>query len=168
MKKLVLQPGETIVHSAPVFWKKYIFPTLMLFALTLASIEVVSMADFTDPRDITGFAIIIFFEVIVILGIVNLYAKRFIVTNRNIIKISGVFKKKTVTIPLSSCRNIMIQMNFKQRIFGGGNIHLQTGEKDIVLKNVQNPIRFRLKVMEQMTKELFNADTYAEHLKSGN
>lgn len=111
MKKLVLQPGETIVHSAPVFWKKYIFPTLMLFALTVASIEVVSVADFTDPRDITGFAIIIFFEVIVILGIVNLYAKRFIVTNRNIIKISGVLKKKTVTIPLSSCRNIMIQMN---------------------------------------------------------
>ena len=166
MKRIKLQPGETIVHSTPVFWKKYIFPALMFFALTIASIEVISMADFTDPRDITGFAIIIFFEVIIILGIINLYAKRFVVTNRNIIKISGVFKKKTVTIPLSSCRNIMIKINYRQRVLGGGDICVQTESSESVFKNVQNPIRFRLRAMEQMTNSLFSADSFSEHLKT--
>lgn len=168
MKKLELLPGECIIHSTPIYWKKSIFPVFMALVMAMVIIDIIALADFSNITDVIVLTAISFLEIQLIFWICEIFCTRYIVTNRNIHKISGIFKKIIITIPISSCQNVIIQMNFRQRIFGGGNIHLQTGEKDVVLKNVQNPIRFRLKVMEQMTNELFNADSYTDHLKIGN
>lgn len=168
MKALKLQPGESIIHSTPMIWRKYIFPVFMALVMAMVIIDIIALADFSNIPDVIALAANLLIELLFLFWISRIFCTRYIVTNRNVHKVTGIFKKDITTVPISSCLNVMIQMNFRQRIFGGGNIHLQTGEKDVVLKNVQNPIRFRLKVMEQMTKELFNADTYAEHLKSGN
>lgn len=168
MKKLKLLPGESIIHSTPMIWRKYIFPVFMALVMAIVIIDIIALADFSNIADIIALAANLLIELLFLFWISRIFCTRYIVTNRNIHKISGIFKKEIITIPINHCQNVIIEMNVRQKIFGGGNVHLQTEKKDIVLKNVQNPIRFRLRVMEQMTNELFNADSYTDHLKFGN
>lgn len=165
--KIKLHPGEKLIHSASIHWSKYLFPVFALFAITMAVIDIAIMADFSRTADVTVFGALVFIDLAAVSRLVQICTTRYAVTNRRVIRITGGFSPKTDEISIRQCNGAIITQTRRQKLLAYGDIEIKAdGHEGMTLRNVQNPIRFRLRLMEQMSAGLFDADTYHDHLMS--
>lgn len=162
-----LMPGEQVIHSAPMHWKTYILPSvvIMLAAIILLLVTQTAMSMVAKASACT---VIVMLAAAAVSRLLHIRSVQYLVTNRRVIKISGAFRKKVSEVNISDSLQVTMSQTPEQYAFATGNIHLQTNGSELELSSVLYPIRFRLKVMEQTTNKLFNADSYTDHLKSGN
>lgn len=165
--KIRLNPGEKLIHSASIHWSKYLFPVFALFVITMAIIEIAIMADFSRTADVTVFGALVFMDLAAVSKLVQLCSTRYVVTSRRVIRTTGAFSPKTDEISIPLCNGISITQTGRQKLLAYGDIEIKAdGQPGMTLKNVQNPLRFRLRVIEQMSADLLDADTYHDHLIS--
>jgi uncharacterized membrane protein YdbT with pleckstrin-like domain len=82
--------------------------------------------------------------------------EQFIVTNRRIIQIEGVFNKHVIDSSLEKVNDIIMDQTMMGRLLGYGNIEILTASDISVnkLDNIANPIRFKTTMLDQ--KELMS------------
>lgn len=162
-----LMPGEEVIHSAPMHWKTYILPSVVIM-LAAIILLLVTQAATSMAAKAAACTVIAMLAAAAVTRLLHVRSVQYLVTNRRVIRISGAFRKKVSNVNISDSLQVIMSQTPEQYAFATATLHIQAADAVLVLGNVQNPIRFRLKVMEQTTGGLFNADSYTDHLKSGN
>jgi uncharacterized membrane protein YdbT with pleckstrin-like domain len=70
------------------------------------------------------------------------YRRKYVITNHEVMKIEGIFNKKTTTIPYQSVANIKISKNILARMLNYGTVHITCVGKegnDITMKGIKSP-----------------------------
>lgn len=76
----------------------------------------------------------------------------YVVTNRRILIITGLFSRKIVTAPLDRITHITVDQSFIQRsLYNTGHLLIITAgfdQREIVVEHISNPIKFKVLVEE--------------------
>jgi uncharacterized membrane protein YdbT with pleckstrin-like domain len=80
----------------------------------------------------------------------------YVVTNRRILIITGLFSRKIVTAPLDRITHITVNQSFIQRIlYNTGDLLIITAgfdQREIVVEHVSHPVKFKILVEELTAK----------------
>jgi uncharacterized membrane protein YdbT with pleckstrin-like domain len=112
----------TLIVAAGIIFAAFFNP-LALFGLLLALIPLVSML-----RDILVW-----------------YNREYIVTNRRVIQVSGVFNKNVIDSSLEKVNDVKMTQSFLGRLFGYGNVEILTASELGVnlFKRIGDPVKFK-------------------------
>ena len=112
----------TLIVAAGIIFAAFFNP-LALFGLLLALIPLVSML-----RDILVW-----------------YNREYIVTNRRVIQVSGVFNKNVIDSSLEKVNDVKMTQSFFGRLFGYGNVEILTASELGVnlFKRIGDPVKFK-------------------------
>jgi uncharacterized membrane protein YdbT with pleckstrin-like domain len=89
--------------------------------------------------------------------ILNWSNHQFIITNRRVMQISGIFNKSVIDSSLDKVNDIKMEQSALGRMFGYGDIEILTASELGVnlFKHIDNPVKFK--------SALINAKAYLEH-----
>lgn len=87
----------------------------------------------------------------------------YILTNRRFLIIRGIFSRKITTAPLERITHITVEQSFNQRyLYGTGNLVIITAgfdQREIVIENIGDPVRFKILIDELTQKREKEATT---------
>ena len=132
---------ETHQHWFVLFGK--IFLEILLIAILIGA--AFAAATLYNPIAIYG----IFLVVVPLIGMLNDILvwrnKAYIVTNRRVIQISGVFNKDVVDSSLEKVNDIKMSQSFLGRLFGYGDIEILTGSElgANLFHEIHQPVEFK-------------------------
>ena len=74
----------------------------------------------------------------------------FVVTNRRVIRTSGVFSKNILDSSLNKINDVVLQQSWSGRIFNYGTIKILTATEEVInlLDHIRNPIGFKHAMLE--------------------
>lgn len=165
-EKWLLKDEKILIKRRPKFITYifgYIFGVLLIAAAVILPI-VFSSGNWT--KKVSGIQIRFAATIVIaLLGLIVMLAGHldrkktiYYVTNHRVRKVKGIISKKENDIPLNKVTNIRISQGIIERIFGFGDVHVDTaGGEDatIVLDNINNP------------RELYNILFEQTELKKG-
>jgi len=120
---------------------------LFIFAATLAGS--IYLSDIGSPAwpilALIGFILLLIPIVTGTRDILNWTNHQFIITNRRVMQISGIFNKSVIDSSLEKVNDIKMDQSALGRIFGYGNIEILTASELGVnlFKKIDNPISFK-------------------------
>ena len=73
-------------------------------------------------------------------------SRKYIITNRRVIQLSGVFNKDVVDSSLEKVNDVMLDQSFLGRVFGYGDIEVLTASEIGVnkIRRIANPIQYKI------------------------
>jgi uncharacterized membrane protein YdbT with pleckstrin-like domain len=151
---------ETHQHWFVLFGK--IFLEILLIAV-LVGASLVASAFY--PSAIYGLILI----VVPVIGLLNDVMvwrnKAYIVTNRRVIQISGVFNKDVVDSSLEKVNDVKMSQSFFGRMFGFGDIEILTASELGVnlFHEIANPVEFKTAMLNAKEKMGFQEMGMAAH-----
>jgi uncharacterized membrane protein YdbT with pleckstrin-like domain len=114
---------------------------LILIGVTLAWTLVPVLAPFAP----LGY-LLLFLPIISGLGdVANWLTRKYVVTTRRVVQISGIFSKNVVDSSLEKVNDVMMQQSFLGRMFGYGDIEILTASELGVnrFRRIGEPVRFK-------------------------
>jgi uncharacterized membrane protein YdbT with pleckstrin-like domain len=105
-----------------------------------------------------GFILVLVPLIGMIRDILIWYNRQYIVTNRRVMQISGIFSKKVVDSSLEKVNDIKMNQSFFGRLFDYGNIEILTASELGVdrFERIANPIKFKTTMLN--AKEDLNVE----------
>jgi len=93
------------------------------------------------------------------------YNRQYIVTNRRVIQISGIFSKDVVDSSLEKVNDVKMNQTFFGRLFDYGDIEILTASEvgANVFKRIGEPIKFKTAMLNAKEQMGFNDDAGGEH-----
>lgn len=145
----ILQPGETVRHSASIHWFIYL-PAFWFAAAALAVVLLVTMniGDVgTSWREVALIAALI-------LGVIALYlllrawiartTTELVATDRRVIYKRGLVRRYTAEMGMEKVESVLVDQSIMGRLFNYGTITVRgTGGGIEPLPNIGDPIAFR-------------------------
>lgn len=93
----------------------------------------------------------------------------YILTNHRCLIVSGIFNRKIITAPLDRITHITVMQSFPQRlIFNTGHLLIITAgfdQKEIVIENVENPVKFKV-LIEELSRKSERGDEIKKEEKT--
>lgn len=132
---------ETHQHWFVLFGK--IFLELVLIALLLGGIAVASL--YLQALALYGLVLLIVPAIGIMNDVLVWRNKAYIVTNRRVIQIAGVFDKDVVDSSLEKVNDVKMSQSFLGRMFGYGDIEILTASELGVnlFHEIDNPVGFK-------------------------
>lgn len=131
---------------------------LIVFAATIiASISIQHVAPL--PIIVTiGFVILLIPIATMTIDILNWSNRQFIITNRRVVQISGIFNKNVIDSNLEKVNDVKMEQSVLGRLVGYGDIEILTASEFGVnlFKRIDKPVRFKtamLNAKEQIDHE---------------
>lgn len=94
----------------------------------------------------------------------------YVVTDRRILIITGIFSRKVVTAPLDRITHITIDQSFIQRmLYNTGHLMIITAgfdQREIVVEHIANPIKFKV-LVEEVTRNIEKPQSEKKSLSKG-
>lgn len=148
---------ETHQHWFVLFGK--IFLELVLIALLLGGIAVASL--YLQALALYGLALLIVPAIGIMNDVLVWRNKAYIVTNRRVIQIAGVFDKDVVDSSLEKVNDVKMSQSFLGRMFGYGDIEILTASELGVnlFHEIDNPVGFKTAMLN--AKERMGFDNEA-------
>jgi uncharacterized membrane protein YdbT with pleckstrin-like domain len=134
--------------------------------VTLIVFAVISAVAITSPVAAFGFLLVLIPLAIMLRDILVWYHREYIVTNRRVIQIVGVFNKNVVDSSLEKVNDVKMSQSFLGRLFDYGDIEILTAS-DLgvnLFKRIGNPVKFKtamLNAKEEMGVE--GTGAHAQH-----
>jgi hypothetical protein len=77
--------------------------------------------------------------------------EEYLVTNRRVIRVSGVLNKSVIDSSLEKVNDVKMEQTFIGRIFGFGDVEILTASEIGVnlFHNIQNPLKFKTEMLNQ-------------------
>ncbi len=150
---------ETHQHWFVLFGK--IFLELLLIALLLGGIVVA----FTYyPPAIWGLILLVIPAIGIMNDVLIWRNKAYIVTNRRVIQISGVFDKDVVDSSLEKVNDVKMSQSFFGRMFGYGDIEILTASELGVnlFHEINDPVGFKTAMLNAKERMGFDDDSGVE------
>ena len=140
---------ETHQHWFVLFGK--IFLELLLMAFIIAASMVASTY---YPIAIYGIALVLVPLIGILSDILVWRNKAYIVTNRRVIQIAGVFNKDVVDSSLEKVNDVKMSQSFLGRMFGFGDIEILTASELGVnlFHQIANPVEFKTAMLNAKEK----------------
>ena len=145
---------ETHQHWFVLFGK--IFLELLLIAIIIGGS--LAAAAFYHPNSIYGLGLVLIPLIGMLNDILVWRNKAYIVTNRRVIQISGVFNKDVVDSSLEKVNDVKLSQSFFGRMFGYGDIEILTASELGVnlFHEIHNPIEFKTAMLNAKEKMGFD------------
>jgi uncharacterized membrane protein YdbT with pleckstrin-like domain len=145
----ILQPGETVRHTAYIHWFVYL-PALVFAAAAIAVVVLVAMniGDIaTSWRELTLVAAAIL-GTIALYMLLRAWVARFstelVATDRRVIYKRGLVRRYTTEMGLEKVESVLVDQSILGRVFNYGTITIRgTGGGIEPLANIDDPISFR-------------------------
>ena len=141
----LLGQHERILLVTRQHWFVLFSNILLEIILTLVIIAAVAVAIPLFPPAIVGFVLVLVPLGGMLRDILIWYNREYIVTNRRVIQISGVFSKDVVDSSLEKVNDVKMSQSFWGRLFDYGDVEILTAsEMGINLfKRIGDPVKFK-------------------------
>ena len=159
--------GETIIMEKPIHWKNYLgtgFLTVVsavLLAAKLISPGTSVINNIAGEEILTSQAMGVITAIeVVFLAFATLYPAtnlvktatiRYYVTDRRIICVKGFLTITMREMRIDRCETVAIKQNVYERLFGCGDIVCYAPGSEIILNDVKDADKFKLRIMELLT-----------------
>jgi uncharacterized membrane protein YdbT with pleckstrin-like domain len=141
----MLGQKERILLETRQHWFVLLSNILLEIILTLLLVVGVIAATTVLPLAAIGFVLVLVPLGGMLRDILIWYNREYIVTNRRVIQISGVFSKNVVDSSLEKVNDVKMSQSFFGRIFDYGDIEILTASEtgDNLFKRIGDPIKFK-------------------------
>ncbi|MCL5610936.1 MAG: PH domain-containing protein [Chloroflexi bacterium] len=122
--------------------------------ITLLLIAAVSVATFFFPLAAFGFVLVIVPLISMLRDILIWNNHEYLVTNRRVIQISGIFNKNVVDSSLEKVNDVKMTQSFWGRLFDYGDVEILTASEIGVnlFKRIGDPIKFKTAMLNAKEK----------------
>jgi hypothetical protein len=106
------------------------------------------------PAGAIGFLLVLIPLVGMVRDILNWYSRAYIVTNRRVIQISGVFEKNVIDSSLEKVNDVKMSQSVWGRLFDYGDIEILTASEIGVnmFKRISDPVKFKTAMLNAKEK----------------
>lgn len=116
-----LAPGEIVIERFQIHWFAYLWPTILCLTVVLSI--------FGLPR------------------ILTLRFTEYGLTNRRVIKKTGVLSRNTAEMPLRSLETATLHQSLFDRIMGSGTVRMTgRGISDVILYGIDAPLEAKKRI----------------------
>lgn len=150
--KKVLSPGEKVLirvrqHGIFLFWRMFLW--LVLTVVIVAIIGALSMASQNESM-LYGLGLLIVPLFVLWWQYLSWSNHGYVVTNRRVMQLSGVFNKEVIDSLLEKLNDIKTNQSLLGRMFGYGDVEILTANEDAnnVFHNIANPLRFKTTMLQ--------------------
>ncbi len=150
----LLGQNERIVLATRQHWFVLFSNIVLEIVLTLLLIVGVSAAAIANPLAGFGFILVLVPLIGMLRDILIWRNREYIVTNRRVIQINGVFSKDVVDSSLEKVNDVKMNQSFFGRMFGYGDIEILTASEtgDNLFKRIGDPIKFKTAMLNSKEK----------------
>jgi len=150
----LLGQNERIVLATRQHWFVLFSNIVLEIVLTLVLIVGVSAAATVNPLAGFGFILVLVPLIGMLRDILIWRNREYIVTNRRVIQISGVFSKDVVDSSLEKVNDVKMNQSFFGRMFGYGDIEILTASEtgDNLFRRIGDPIKFKTAMLNSKEK----------------
>jgi uncharacterized membrane protein YdbT with pleckstrin-like domain len=122
--------------------------------ITLILIAIVSVATFYFPLSAFGFLLVLLPLISMLRDILIWNNHEYIVTNRRVIQISGIFNKNVVDSSLEKVNDVKMTQTFFGRLFDYGDVEILTASEIGVnlFKRIGDPVKFKTAMLNAKEK----------------
>ena len=161
-----MDENERILLATRQHWFVLFSNILLEIILTLALIAGVTAATVVYPLAWLGFILVLVPLAGMLRDILIWSNREYIVTNRRVIQISGIFSKNVVDSSLEKVNDVKMSQSFFGRLFDYGDIEILTAsELGINLfKRIGDPVKFKTAMLN--AKEKMGFDEFGAHAQT--
>ena len=164
----MLGENERIVLSTRQHWFVLFSAILAEITVTLLLVAAVSVATIYFPLAAIGF-VLLFLPLISMLRDILIWTNHeYLVTNRRVIQISGIFNKNVVDSSLEKVNDVKMTQSFFGRMFDYGDVEILTASEIGVnlFKRIGDPVKFKTAMLN--AKEKMGFEGTAIHAQADN
>jgi len=150
----MLGENERILLITRQHWFMLFSAILAEMIITLLLIVTFSVATFYFPLAAIGF-VLVFLPLISMLRDILIWTNHeYLVTNRRVIQISGIFNKNVVDSSLEKVNDVKMTQSFFGRLFDYGDVEILTASEIGVnlFKRIGNPVKFKTAMLNAKEK----------------
>src|SRR3990172_559396 len=150
----MLGENERIVLSTRQHWFVLFSAILAEITVTLLLVAAVSVATAFFPIAAIGF-VLLFLPLISMLRDILIWTNHeYLVTNRRVIQISGIFNKNVVDSSLEKVNDVKMTQSFFGRMFDYGDVEILTASEIGVnlFKRIGDPVKFKTAMLNAKEK----------------
>jgi uncharacterized membrane protein YdbT with pleckstrin-like domain len=120
-----------------------IFVEIVLIVVLFAAVSALSIL--VTPIAAVGFVILLVPIAYMLRDILTWFQKQYIITNRRVIQVSGIFSKNVTDSSLEKVNDVKMSQSFFGRIFDYGDIEILTASEMGVnlFKRIGDPVQFK-------------------------
>jgi uncharacterized membrane protein YdbT with pleckstrin-like domain len=124
---------------------------IVVALIVLVAISALTVA---NPLAAFGFLLILVPLAIMAWDILNWNNRQYIVTNRRVIQITGVFNKDVVDSSLEKVNDVKMTQSFFGRLFDYGDVEILTASEagDNLFKRIGDPVKFKTAMLNAKEK----------------
>ena len=157
----MLGENERIVLGTRQHWFVLFSAILLEIIVTLAVLIAVSIATVSFP--LAAFAFLLGFVPLLSMlhDILDWKNRQYIVTNRRVIQIFGIFNKSVVDSSLEKVNDVKMTQSFFGRMFDYGDIEIMTASEQGInlFKRIGDPVKFKTSMLNARENLSFNENS---------
>lgn len=159
----LLGQNERIVLATRQHWFILFSNIALEILLTVLLVTGITAATVVYPLAAIGYVLVLVPLGGMLRDILIWRNREYIVTNRRVIQISGVFGKDVVDSSLEKVNDVKMNQSFWGRMFGYGDIEILTASEtgDNLFKRIGDPIKFKTAMLN--AKEKLGFDDLGSH-----
>ena len=164
----MLGENERIQLITRQHWFVLFSAILAEIIITLLLIAAIAVATFYFPLALIGLVLVLLPLISMLRDILIWSNHEYLVTNRRVIQISGVFNKNVVDSSLEKVNDVKMTQSFFGRIFDYGDVEIMTASETGVnlFKRIGDPVKFKTAMLN--AKEKMGFEGTAIHAQSAN
>ena len=150
----MLGQNERILLVTRQHWFVLFSAILAEIVITLLLIAGVSAATIYYPPAAFGFVLVLVPLISMLRDILIWYNREYIVSNRRVIQISGMFSKNVVDSSLEKVNDVKMSQSFFGRMFDYGDVEIMTASEIGVnlFKRIGDPVKFKTAMLNAKEK----------------
>ncbi len=158
----LLGERENIIHTTRHHWfilaSSIVLELVLILLIFTATIAGTIYLSEIQPSAVLfvaigGFVLLLIPMITGTRDILNWTNHQFIITNRRVMQISGIFNKSVIDSSLEKVNDIKMEVSALGRIFGYGDIEILTASELGVnkFKQIENPVKFKTALLNAKT-----------------
>ena len=130
----------------------------ILIVIAVAFAAVIALPDYSAIIAIIGFIVLTIPVATMTIDVFAWSNRQFVITNRRVIQLSGVFNKNVTDSNLEKVNDVKMEQTFLGRLFGYGDIEILTASELGVnlFQRIDEPIRFKTAMLN--AKEAYDRE----------
>jgi uncharacterized membrane protein YdbT with pleckstrin-like domain len=167
--KSMLGENERILLITRQHWFVLFSAILAEITVSVLLIVVVGVATFYFPMALIGLVLVLLPLISMLRDILIWNNHEYLVTNRRVIQISGIFNKNVVDSSLEKVNDVKMTQTFFGRLFDYGDVEILTASEIGVnlFKRIGDPVKFKTAMLNAKEKLGYEGTgSHAQHTES--
>jgi len=138
-------PEKGVVYktSRIAYMQNYVIATLVVILLILIFPYLNFTIFITTTQELISYLVVFSLIIIITFMIeeptIERWIRKYVVSNNEVMKIEGIFRKKKFAIPYQSIADVKLSKGIVGRIFNFGNIEIMGFKEGMNMKGIRNP-----------------------------